>query len=106
MNLFEFGDPPESIMKNVEAMSAIMQQRRAGNAAVAAKHDTERYLVLVFPDRAAREAAAQSIGLSHDERYVFGPAVELRLRAESCDAQVAGCREVSAAAIDHSGAGG
>lgn len=108
MQLFEFGDPPESVVENVSEMSAIMAQRRRGNEAVQAKNDTERYLVLVFPDRAAREAAAASIGLPHDERYVHGPAVELRLRAETAsgDAQVVASRECSAADMSHSGAGG
>lgn len=108
MRLFEFGDAPESVTENVAEMSAIMEQRRRGNEAVQAKNDTERYLVLVFSDRAAREAAALSIGLPHDERYVHGSAVELRLRSNSSagDVQVAAARECSAADVSHSGAGG
>ena len=108
MHLFEFGDPPESVETNVAEMSSIMAQRRAGNAAVMQKNDTERYLVLVYPDRAAREAAAVSLGLPHDERYVHGPSVELRLCASPAggDAQVAAARECSATAVEHSGAGG
>lgn len=37
-----------------------------------------RYLVLVFPSRASREAMAASLGLSPDERYVPGQDYELR----------------------------
>jgi len=105
---FDFGDPPETVAKNVGAMRSIRAQRQSGNSAVKLKHDTERYLVLVFPDRESREAAALAIGLPQDERYVYGPAIELRLRQDmvASDAQIEAERPCLAADNGHSGAGG
>ena len=102
---FDFGDPPETVAKNVGAMRSIRAQRQSGNAAVKLKHDTERYLVLVFPDRESREAAALALGLPRDERYIYGPAVALRLRADA-EAQIEADRPCQAADMGHSGAGG
>ena len=108
MNFFEFGEAPESVQRNVSELSAIMAQRRKGDAAMMTKNDTERYLVLVYKDRAAREAVAVSLGLPLDERYVFGDAVSITLRESSsgADAQVAGARNVAASGREHAGSTG
>jgi len=108
MQLFEFGEAPESVQANAAEMSAIMAQRRRGDAAVQAKNDTERFLVVVYKTRAEREAACLALGLPADERYVHGGAVDLTLRADmsASDAQVVAAREVQAAAVKHSGAAG
>jgi hypothetical protein len=89
-------------------MSDVMRQRRAGDQAVAEKHDTERYLVVCFPSRAAREAALTAIGLPHDERYVLSDAVELRIKdgKRVADALVLASRRTKAADLGNSGAGG
>lgn len=93
--------------KNIEEM-AVIARRRKENQQIAEKHDTERYLVVVFPHRAAREAALAAIGLPPDERYVLADAVELRIRdgKNVADALVLAARKTKAADISHSGAGG
>lgn len=106
--LFEFGDPPETVQENVSAMSSLMQQKRAAGEAIAAARDTERYLVVVFKDRSAREVALKTLGLPEDERYLAGSAVELRLREGKAmrDALVVGSRPLQAAPVTKSGSAG
>lgn len=105
---FEFGEPPPSVQENVKDMNAVMAARRAANLKTAMERDTERYLVVVFRDRAAREAVLQALGLPADERYVLGDAVELRLRAGKniADAIVFAERDCRVTDIAHSGEAG
>ena len=111
LGLESFGNPPDSVAENVDEMAEILRQRalrRAGNDAVARRHDTERYLVIVYADRAGREAALGALGLPADERYLAGDAVELRMR-EGCTAGAATMvveRDAKASEINKSGAAG
>lgn len=106
--LFDAGPPPETVVENVQEMSAIMAQRSRGNVQTAAKNDTERYLVIVYRDRSERERAALSLGLPADERYVFGAAVKLVLRTgkTGSDALMVATRPIKASDVKNSGAGG
>jgi ParB-like chromosome segregation protein Spo0J len=74
--------PPESVEENVERIEQIKKQRREGNDSTAGKNDTERYLVIVFPSRKARESAANSLGLPSDERYVAAESVRITTRTK------------------------
>lgn len=76
----QFNDPPKSIQQNVDELEAIRLQRQKGNERVADRHDTERYLVVVFPTRAAREQTCKKLGLPDDERYVAAASVRLSAR--------------------------
>ena len=58
LGLASFGDPPESVARTVRDMEKIAL-RRAANARVATERDTERYLVIVYPER--RSAASTSM---------------------------------------------
>ncbi len=103
-----FGAPPVSVMDNVRELDAIKSQRRQGNAAVARKNDTERYLVIVYKSREDREAALAEMGLPSDERYLAGSAVRLGFRDEASakDAIIIVGRSVKAAPEHKSGAAG
>lgn len=104
----EFGDPPESVAANVRELERVMQQRREANERTARQRDTERYLVICYRDRAAREEVLAALGLPADERYLIGDALEIRLRpgAAALDALVVAERECQAADPAHSGAAG
>jgi hypothetical protein len=103
-----FGDPPESVQENVREMSSIMRQRRAANARIAEERDTERFLVIVYPNRAAREAQLARLGLPTDERYLLGGAVEIAVKdgKRIVDALIATSRDCKAADVAHSGEAG
>jgi hypothetical protein len=75
----DFGEPPESVAENLAKLDKINAQRRSANDGVIEKNDTERYLVVVFPSRHAREQAVKALGLPPDERYVDASAVEIHL---------------------------
>ncbi len=108
LGTFEFGDPPESVAQNVAEMQGVMAARRAANLKTAIERDTERYLVVVFRDRAAREAALRALGLPEDERYLLAEALELALRPEvlPAAARVLTERDCRVADIAHSGSAG
>lgn len=105
---FEFGEPPPTVRENVKDMNAVMAARRAANLKTAMERDTERYLVIVYRDRAAREAVLSRLGLSTDERYLLGDAVELSLRDGKgiADAVVFAERDCRVTDIAHSGEAG
>jgi len=106
--IFDFGLPPATIMQTTEEMAAIKGARRRGNKRVAESRDTERYLVIVYPSRAAREAALARLGLPVDERYLSGSAFELAIKDGKRieDALLRAQRECIAAPVAHSGAAG
>ncbi len=83
-------------------MEQIKSQRRKGNKDVAEDKDTERYLVLVFPSRAAREQLVTSLGLPADERYL--PAMDYQIRRKPGIGE--GPNLPKAAPARHSGATG
>lgn len=97
-------DPPESVEENVSDLEAIKAQRKQGNENTAEKNDTEKYLVVVYPDRASREAAVQRLGLPADERYVPASAVTIKAKAKIAPVELG--RPAKAASTKHSGAGG
>jgi ParB-like chromosome segregation protein Spo0J len=99
-----FSEPPPEVSENVADMETI-RQRRKGNEEKANKSDTERYLVVVFRDRAARERMARRLGLPEDERYVAARAVRIEPRL-GIDGRITDDRNVSAASAKKSGATG
>lgn len=62
--------PPKTVEENLKALEEIKAQRREGNEGMMAKTDTEFYLVIAYPTRAAKEAALRKLGLPEDERYL------------------------------------
>lgn len=78
---FEFADPPESVQENADELEEIKRQRRDGNAETESKNDTEKYLVIVYASRAAKEADLQRLGLPSDERYVPASSLKIDCRA-------------------------
>jgi hypothetical protein len=99
----EIPDAPESVRQNVDDLQAIKDQRKNANAQTVSKNDTERYLVIVYPTREAREAALKTLGLPVDERYLAADAIELSVRGKS---EVQSDRKLKTADRKHSGAGG
>lgn len=75
-----FDEMPKTVEDNITELEHIRSQRQRGNEKVADKHDTERYLVIVFPTRTAREQACRKLGLPEDERYVPFGSVRLSSR--------------------------
>jgi ParB-like chromosome segregation protein Spo0J len=101
----DFGEPPESVMQNVSELSEIRAARREGNAEVIKKTDTERYLVIVYPNRQEREKAVRKLGLPSDERYVPSESVEIS-RAETPKIIRDGKKDLKTAAPEKAGATG
>jgi ParB-like chromosome segregation protein Spo0J len=99
-------EPPATVAENAKKLEALHAMRKKGGEAVIAKSDTEKYLVVVFASRQARERAAASLGLPTDERYIDGAAVELRLRFSPKAAAIKATRKTKAAAPNRSGAHG
>ncbi len=99
-------EPPESVQKNLERMEEVRAIRKTAREAVSSRDDTERYLVVVFPDRAAREAAVRRLGLPDDERYVDAAVVDLRRRVGRAAEPVKASRPTKAASPRRSGATG
>ena len=82
---FEAGDyasgaPPPSVQQNIEEMQAT---RKKENAAIHSNRDTERYVIIVFPNRAEKEKRLKSLGLSVDERYISSGAVRLQMTGQN-----------------------
>jgi site-specific DNA-methyltransferase (adenine-specific) len=84
--------PPPSVQETLQNLDNIRQQRSACSQATATDRDTERYLVVVFPTREAREKACSDLGLPTDERYVASSAVRIK---RSLHAAVASGKAVS-----------
>lgn len=74
----EFEVPPESVQDNADELTKI--NRLHGNEVVVAKNDTERYLIIVYSSRQAKEAALKRLGLPTDERYVPAGSVTIKSR--------------------------
>lgn len=106
VEVVDFDTPPESVQKNIEELEEIKSQRKRANEGTAEKNDTEKYLILVYPSRAEKEAALDRLGLPSDERYVPAGAVELRARGIVRPAVASDGRPIKAATADKSGAGG
>lgn len=100
---FTLGSPPSTIQQNIDHMHEIRMARRAANESTASKNDTERYLVIVFPSREAREQKLHELGLPIDERYITSEAVCLRLVGRS---SLASERKLKAASKKYSCAAG
>lgn len=79
-NLPDLPAAPASVQENLEHMASIKAQRKRGNQNIVAKTDTEHYLVIIFRDRTAREAALRLLGLPTDERYLPADTVKLSRR--------------------------
>lgn len=81
--------PPPSVERNVEELKRIEQVqkireiRKKGVEKVQAADDTERFLVIVFPSRAAKEERLRALGLPLDERYLSANAISLQLVGEN-----------------------
>ena len=75
-DIFELPKAPASVKENADKLKAA---KRRGNNKMKAAGDTECYLVVVFPSRAAREMACEELGLAKDERYVSASIIKLRL---------------------------
>ncbi len=103
----DFADPPESVQENVRDLQEIQDARRRANTNTAEKNDTEKYLVVVYPSRAAKERVLTSLGLPADERYVPGDSVQVtRRRGGVVPIKSADQRNIKAATPAHSGRGG
>ena len=104
----EIAEAPESVRKNAERLQSVKDQRAKGNAGVIAKSDTEHYLVIVYPDRAARENAVKRLGLPPDERYIDSAAVEVQEQrvGGQRELQVRSQRKATAAPANKAGATG
>lgn len=102
----DLSDPPESVEENAEELEKIKGQRKKDNAGTADKNDTEKYLVVVYPSRAAKDEALSRLGLPADERYVSAAFVEIRSRGKVKPAKAKEGRPLKAANKKKSGAGG
>ncbi len=102
----DLSDPPESVEENVAEIEEIKRQRKKGNVETADKNDTEKYLVVVFPSRAAKNEQLARLGLPADERYVSASAIEIRSRGKIEPVKAKGGRPARAANSNKSGAGG
>ena len=100
---------PESVEENISEIDKIKKQRQLrdkGNSDVASKNDTEKYLVIVFSSRDAREKAVERLGLPSDERYIAAGSVILRPKKNISPVQFADGLQRKAAEKNKSGAGG
>ena len=104
--IVEPNEAPESVAENIGEIEDMKRQRRRGNENTASKNDTERYLVLVYSSREAREQAAERLGLPADERYVAASSVDVRLKGDSIPIRFTDGIARKAAEKKHSGAGG
>ncbi len=104
--IIDLPEAPQSVKDNTEEFQAIKDQRKHGNEDVISKTDTERYLVIVFADRAGRENAVKELGLPEDERYVPASAVSLKRRGFVRSISSSDGASVTAAPANKSGATG
>jgi len=102
----ELGDAPQTVEENAAELREINRQRREGNAATGEKNDTEKFLVIVYPSRAAKEEAVKRLGLPADERYIPAAAVEVRARGKPPTVKATNGRKVKSASRKKSGAQG
>lgn len=77
--IIEMPQVPESIQENIDEIGVIKSQRKSSSEGVAKDRDTEKYLIVVYPSREAKEAVCKAIGLPIDERYVPAASIQLRL---------------------------
>jgi len=98
-------DAPESVKRNVADLASIKAQRAKGKEGIIGKSDTEKYLVIVFPSRQAKERKLQSLKLPIDERYLSAEAIDLSVISRSTQIPSNG-RSTKAARPNHSGAQG
>jgi hypothetical protein len=76
LDIIDLPRAPATVAENIEKLKTI---KRVGNKKVEVEGDTERYLVIVFSDRAAREKCCEEMGLAKDERYISASILKLRL---------------------------
>jgi len=69
----KFPNPPRTVRKNIEKIKEI---RERGREKVAAKYDTEKFVVVVFSSREEKNRFLKSLGLPPDERYLLAQTVE------------------------------
>ena len=93
----DYGTPPPSVERNAEEIATMRAERKERRGDVVNKADTERFLVVVFPTREAKQEALATLGLPGDERYVSASTVEVhrqgivqRVAAKSSAANKAG----------------
>lgn len=70
-------EPAESVKESIERMEEVKAQRRKGNIGIMEKTDTEFYLVVVFPNRDAKQSVLRSLKLPEDERYILADSVRI-----------------------------
>jgi hypothetical protein len=97
---------PKSVEQNIKEIEEIKSQRREGNANIAEKNDTEKYLVIVFSSRKEKENTIARLGLPVDERYIPSSAVDIRAKGKSIPIIFSDGKQRKAASSKHSGAGG
>jgi len=102
----DIGEAPETVKENADEIRSIKSQRQKGNANIMAKTDTEKYLVVVFRDRAARERLLAELGLPSDERYVPAESLLIAPRVPLKPMRASSGRKLSAAAPNRSGSQG
>jgi hypothetical protein len=104
----ESPDAPDEVAENVDRIKEIKAAHKKANDGTAEKRDTEHYLVVVFPNRKAKEIALKRLQLPAEERYVNAASVDLRLKAGRSEAAVKFADGVKrkAASAKHSGSTG
>lgn len=73
----DFDEAPKSVKDNVEELKKIKEIRKKGNTDIMNKTDTEKYLVIVFPNRIEKEKLLTKMHLAKDERYIPSTSVEI-----------------------------
>lgn len=104
-DMIEFSEPPSSVEENIAHLESIKAQRKKANESVAGKHDTEKYLVIVFNSREHKESMLKELGLPSDERYVPVASVTIKPRSLVRHATSNG-RSIKSAKANKSGANG
>lgn len=75
--LLSFGSAPGSVKRNIRELQEKRSYRKQTKKRVMEKHDTERYLVIVFRSRAAKNQVLGDLGLPEDERYLAASLLNL-----------------------------
>jgi len=74
---------PESVQRNANQLAEMKAGRREQNRALSEKMDSEKYLVIVFANRLAKEKLLRELKLPIDERYIAATAIKLELVARN-----------------------
>jgi ParB-like chromosome segregation protein Spo0J len=106
IDTIDIGEPLQSTEEEIARMDAVKAARRNGNESKQAKTDTERYLVVVFDSREARQAAMRVLGLPDDERYVHWRSVAITRKTGASRHSVVADGGTKVAKVNKSGANG